>query len=304
MIPRIGRFRIGNQTRTNQQKGTEMSLMIDSSKSDYVSEEYLAGLETRNKSNTHVAVPHHWFVKNIKKPLDDRKILYENMQIALSKDEETLFGTVELPEVCVPSVDAQYQLFRQTKLSPRDRHSLLVRLAKKGALPSSRLLQVEEEYLREDDDVLRDEHSRGHNVWRLLQAFTEKQKTGGGFQGAQSRLDATATRTTEATKMFLNHCDPDPGKPRLKEILAQPLLLNEEFSLAQTYKYMLGFRHGNRLNMCTGVVLGVSVMVCDNLCFSGEIEVKRKHTMHVLRDLPPMIESSIDKLLLGGIIAG
>ena len=281
-----------------------MSLMIDRSKSDIVSEGYLAGLETRNKSNTHVAVPHHWFVQNIKRPLDERNIFYENMTIALSKDEETMFGTVELPEVCVPSVDAQYQLFRQPKLSPKDTHSLLVRLSKKGLLPSSQLIKVEEEYLREDEDVLRDEHSRGHNVWRLLQAFTEKQKTGGGFQGAQSRMDSIATRTTGATKMFLNHCDPDPGKPRLKEILAQPLLLNEEFSLSQSYKYMLGFRHGNRLNMSTGVVLGVSVMVCDNLCFSGEIEVKRKHTMHVLRDLPPMIESSIDKLLMGGIIAG
>ena len=288
----------------NKQKGTEMSLMIDKSKSDIVSEGYLAGLETRNKSNTHVAVPHHWFVQNIKRPLDDRKIPYENLTIALSKDEETMFGTVELPEVCVPSVDAQYQLFRQTKLSPKDRHSLLVRLAKKGLLPSSQLIKVEEEYLRNDEDVLRDEHSRGHNVWRLLQAFTEKQKTGGGFGGIQSRMDSIATRTTGATKMFLNHCDPDPGRPKLKEILEQPLLLNEEFSLFQSYKYMLGFRHGNRLNMCTGVVLGVSVLVCDNLCFSGEIEVRRKHTMHVLRDLPPMIESSIDKLLMGGIIAG
>ena len=74
--------------------------------------------------------------------------------------------------------------------------------------------------------------------------------------------------------------------------------------MAQSYKYMLGFRHGNRLNMTTGVVLGVTVMVCDNLCFSGDEEVKRKHTMHVLRDLPPMIERSIDNLILGGIVAG
>ena len=281
-----------------------MSLMISGSKSDYVSEAYLATRETRNKSNTHVAVPHHWFVDNIKKPLDDRKIRYENIQIALSKDEETLFGTMELPEVCVPSVDAQYQLFRQTKLSPIDRHSLLVRLSKKGALPSSRIVQVEEEYLREDEEGRRDEHSRGHNVWRLLQAFTEKQKTGGGFQGAQSRLDATATRTARASELFLDHCDPDKDRPRLKEIMDQPLLLNDQTSLSQSYKYMLGFRHGNRLNMCTGVVLGVTVMVCDNLCFSGEIEVRRRHTMHVKRDLPMMIESSIDKLLMGGIIAG
>jgi hypothetical protein len=255
-------------------------------------------------------------VQNIKRPLDDRKIRYENIQIALSKDEETMFGTMELPEVCVPSVDAQYELFRRTKLSARDRHDLLIKLSKKirhrpdgvgemmDALPSSSIMKVEEEYLREDEDVLRDEHCRGHNVWRLLQAFTECQKTGGGFQGIQSRMDSIATRTTRATELFLDHCDPDKDRPRLKEIMDQPLLLNEQTSLSQSYKYMLGFRHGNRLNMCTGVVLGVSVMVCDNMCFSGEIEVRRRHTMHVLRDLPLMIESSIDKLLMGGIIAG
>lgn len=276
-----------------------MSLMINSSKSDYVSMDYLATREARNKTNTHVAVPHHWFVENIKKPLDDRKIPYENLQIALSKDEETMFGTLELPEVCVPTVDAQYELFRRTKLSPRDRHSLLVRLAKRGALPSSQLIKVEEEYLRDDEYVLRDEHSRRHNVWRLLQAFTEKQKTGGGFRGTQSRLDSMARRTTEATRLFLSHCDPDGTK--VKEVMEQPLLLNEQNSLSQSYKYMLGFRHGNRLNMSAGVVLGVTVMVCDNLCFSGEIEVRRRHTVHAMRDLPLMIENSIDKLL-GGIV--
>ena len=281
-----------------------MSLMISESKSEMVSEEYLANLSAQNKTRTHVAVDHHWFTTRIKHTLDDRKIPYENLQVALSKDQETMFGTLDLPEVCVPSVDAQYQLFRQTKLSAKDRHSLLVRLAKQGALPSSRLVAVEKEYLRDDEDVLRDEHSYGHNVWRLLQAFTEKQKTGGHFRGAQSRLEATSARTTAATRMFLNHCDPDPGKPKLKEILEQPLLLNEEHSLSQSYQYMLGFRSGNRLNMSCGVVLGVNVLVCDNLCFNGEIKLQRKHTKYVKRDLPPMIANSIDKLLMGGIIAG
>ena len=279
-----------------------MSLMIDSNKSDITSEEKLALVINQNKTKTSVAVDHSWFVGNIKKPLDDRKIPYENMRIALSKDKETMFGTLVLPEVCVPTMDAQFELFRQTRLKAKDRHSLLVRLAKRGALPSSQLIKVEEEYLRDDEDVLRDEHSRKHNVWRLLQAFTEKQKTGGGFRGAQSRLDSMATRTTTATKLFLDHCDPEGDK--VKEILDQPLLLNDESSLSQSYKYMLGFRHGNNLNMSCGVVLGVTVMVCDNLCFGGEIEVRRRHTKYVKRDLPLMIANSIDKLLLGGIIAG
>ena len=94
-----------------------MSLMIDSSKSDIVSEGYLAGLETRNKSNTHVAVPHHWFVQNIKRPLDDRKIPYENLQVALSKNQETMFGTLDLPEVCVPSVERRVALLILTSSS-------------------------------------------------------------------------------------------------------------------------------------------------------------------------------------------
>ena len=266
-------------------------------------EAYLANLAAaENKTNTHVAVDHAWFTNRIKNCLDDRKISYKDIQVALSPDNESMFGTMELPDFCVPSIDAQYQLLRQTKLAPRDRHSLLVRLSKRGALPSSQVLKVEKEYLRDDEDVLRDEHCRGDNVWRLLQAFTHELQRGGGFRTDQTRLDAIAERTQEANRLFQSHCDPDGNK--LREILDQPLLLNMELSLSQSYRYVLGFRNDNKLRFPAGMVLGVGVFVCDNLCFNGEVQLRRKHTRHIKRDLPPMISNELDKLMMGGIIAG
>jgi len=266
-------------------------------------EAYLASLAAaQNKSNTHVAVDHQWFTNRLKNSLDERKIVYENIQVALTPDNESLFGTMELPDFCVPSIDAQYQLLKQTKLAPRDRHSLLVRLSKRGALPSAQVLKVEKEYLREDEDVMRDEHSRGHSVWRLMQAFTHELQRGGRFRHDQSRLDAIAERTQEANKLFRSHCDPEGN--RIREILDQPLLLNSEHSLSQSYRYVLGFRNDNKMRFPAGMVLGVGVFVCDNLCFNGEVQLKRKHTRFIKRDLPQMINDELDKLMLGGIVAG
>jgi len=266
-------------------------------------EAYLANLAAaQNKSNTHVAVDHHWFTNRIKNALDDRRIAYKDMQVALSPDNESMFGTMELPDFCVPRIDAQYQLLKQTKLPPRDRHSMLVRFVKKGALPSRQLIKVEEEYLREDEDVLRDEHSRGHNAWRLMQAFTHELQRGGAFRTDQSRLDAIASRTQEANRILRNQCDPDGTK--MNEILDQPLLLNNELSLSQSYRYVLGFRNDNKMRFPAGMVLGVGVFVCDNLCFNGEVQLKRKHTRFIKRDLPQMINEELDILMLGGTIAG
>ena len=290
------------QTKTNQQKGTAMSLIIHCG-AEMKDEAYLANLAAaENKTDTHVAVDHAWFVNQMKNKLDDRKVHYEDIQVALTPDNESMVGTMELPDFCVPSIDAQYQMFKHTKLSDRNRRSLLVQMAEQGSLPATNILKVQNEYLRTDDDVLRDEHSYGHNVWRLLQAFTHQLQRGGRFSKDQTRLDAVATRTQKGTRLLRNHCDPDGS--RIREILEEPQLLNDENSLSQSYRYILGFRNDNRLRFPAGMVLGVGVFVCDNLCFNGEVQLRRKHTRHIKRDLPPMISNELDKLMLGGIIAG
>jgi hypothetical protein len=38
------------------------------------------------------------------------------------------------------------------------------------------------------------------------------------------------------------------------------------------------------------------VFVCDNLSFSGEVKIARKHTAYVERDLPQLIERAVGKL--------
>jgi len=43
------------------------------------------------------------------------------------------------------------------------------------------------------------------------------------------------------------------------------------------------------------VGLGTRVFVCDNMAFSAEFQMKRKHTAHVLKDLPKQIDGLIAK---------
>ena len=39
------------------------------------------------------------------------------------------------------------------------------------------------------------------------------------------------------------------------------------------------------------------MFVCDNLSFSGEVNVSRRHTRHIVRDLPEVIARAIGQLL-------
>src|SRR5437762_8319713 len=52
------------------------------------------------------------------------------------------------------------------------------------------------------------------------------------------------------------------------------------------YGWVLGLRNSHDKRFPAGIVAGATVFVCDNLSFSGEIEIARKHTCVFLRDLP------------------
>ena len=58
---------------------------------------------------------------------------------------------------------------------------------------------------------------------------------------------------------------------------------SEDFALA------IGLRNSLDRSISVGLVSGVKVFLCDNLAFSGEAKVSRKHTVNVFRDLPDMI---------------
>ncbi len=55
----------------------------------------------------------------------------------------------------------------------------------------------------------------------------------------------------------------------------------------------IGFRNSYDKSMSVGICIGASVFVCDNLCFSGDIIVMRKHTTYVWADLEEQIVNTI-----------
>ena len=63
------------------------------------------------------------------------------------------------------------------------------------------------------------------------------------------------------------------------------------------YAWVLGLRNSHDKSLPAGLVAGSQVFVCDNLAFSGEVQVSRKHTVNILRDLPSLIDSAVRRLL-------
>jgi hypothetical protein len=65
----------------------------------------------------------------------------------------------------------------------------------------------------------------------------------------------------------------------------------------QDYAWVLGLRNSHDKTFPAGIVAGANVFVCDNLSFSGEIKIARKHTRFILRDLQFLTERAIGRLM-------
>ena len=64
------------------------------------------------------------------------------------------------------------------------------------------------------------------------------------------------------------------------------------------YSWVLGLRNSHDKTLTAGLVAGSQVFVCDNLAFSGEVSISRKHTSYILEDLPGLIGNALGRLLL------
>jgi hypothetical protein len=63
------------------------------------------------------------------------------------------------------------------------------------------------------------------------------------------------------------------------------------------YGCVLGLRNSYDKSCSTGLCIGATVFVCDNLSFSGsQITFERKHTANLLRDLSWIITQIVDQL--------
>lgn len=62
------------------------------------------------------------------------------------------------------------------------------------------------------------------------------------------------------------------------------------------YAYVLGLRNSHDKSYPAGLVVGSGVFVCDNLSFSGEIKIARKHTTFIERDMPRLTGRAVGML--------
>lgn len=62
------------------------------------------------------------------------------------------------------------------------------------------------------------------------------------------------------------------------------------------FGYVLGLRNAHDQSFKASLAVGSNVFVCDNLSFSGEITIARKHTRHIERDLPLLTGNAIGLL--------
>lgn len=67
-------------------------------------------------------------------------------------------------------------------------------------------------------------------------------------------------------------------------------------SKSDDFAYVVGLRNSHTMRYPAGLVVGAHVFVCDNLSFSGEIQVARKHTRYIMRDLQQLTVRAVGYL--------
>ena len=64
------------------------------------------------------------------------------------------------------------------------------------------------------------------------------------------------------------------------------------------YCTTVGLRNSHDKTFSAGLAVGSNVFICDNLAFSGEISIARKHTVHIMDDLPGLVIGAVGKISL------
>jgi hypothetical protein len=62
------------------------------------------------------------------------------------------------------------------------------------------------------------------------------------------------------------------------------------------FGWVVGIRNSHDMTYPAGLVAGTRVFVCDNLCFSGEVKISRKHTRFAERDLRHLTARAVGQL--------
>ena len=65
---------------------------------------------------------------------------------------------------------------------------------------------------------------------------------------------------------------------------------------SEDYGLVVGLRNSHDQTFPAGLVVGNGVFVCDNLSFSGEVNLSRRHTRFIQRDLPQLVQRAVGQL--------
>ncbi len=65
---------------------------------------------------------------------------------------------------------------------------------------------------------------------------------------------------------------------------------------ADDFAMVVGVRNSHDKSFPAGIAVGATVFICDNLSFSSEIKLARKHTVFINRDLPQLIHRALGQL--------
>ena len=72
-------------------------------------------------------------------------------------------------------------------------------------------------------------------------------------------------------------------------------LVDDRFGL-DDYQLTIGLRNSHDKQFPAGMAVGSRVFVCDNLAFSAEIVIARKHTKYIMRDLDKMVADAAGQI--------
>lgn len=59
---------------------------------------------------------------------------------------------------------------------------------------------------------------------------------------------------------------------------------------------VLGLRNAHDKSFAASIAVGNQMMVCENLCFSSDIKLARRHTPQILADLPRVLSSAVSRV--------
>lgn len=65
----------------------------------------------------------------------------------------------------------------------------------------------------------------------------------------------------------------------------------------QDYCSFVGVRNSHLADMAAGMALGHKVRICDNLMFSAEVVINRRHSRFIHRDIPGLVNHGVAQLL-------